>query len=105
MERDFDGGVIWRYSERTAVPSQQLAALLRRKISFNEGISAEFENARGRRCLIFLNNMLNDAYSKQVCDLFTRGSHHRNSVILMKIPVSTGNFYRDISLNPKYWLN
>jgi predicted ABC-type ATPase len=30
-ERDFDGGIIWCYSEKNAVPAQQLAGL-RKKI-------------------------------------------------------------------------
>ena len=47
---------------------------------------------------------MNEDYSKEVCHLFTKGSHHRNiSVILI-----TQNLYhqakhcRDISLNAKY---
>ena len=33
----FDGGIIWYYSERTAVKSQQLT-VLRNNIRFNEGV-------------------------------------------------------------------
>jgi len=82
-ERNFDGGIIWCYSEKTALPQQQLA-VLKKKIRYNEGVSADFKNARGRPCLIILEDLLNDAYSKEVYDLFTKGSHHRNiSVILI----------------------
>jgi len=45
---------------------------------------ADFENARGQPCLFFLDDLLNEVYSRQVCDLFTKGCHHRNiSVILI----------------------
>jgi hypothetical protein len=59
---------------------------------------------QGLQCLFVLDVLLKKAYSRAVCDLFTKGSHHRNlSVILI-----TQNFFyqaphcRDISLNAKY---
>jgi len=104
-ERNFDGGVIWCYSEKTAVPNQQLAVLKKKKkILYNEGVPADFENAHGRSCLIILDDLLNDAYSKEVCDLFTKDSHHRNiSVILITQSLfHQGSYPRNISLNAKY---
>jgi len=85
-ERDFDCGVIWCYSEETAVPSP--TKLPKSDVHFNEG----------RPCLV------NDVYSKQVCDLLTKGSHHRNiSVILITQNLfHQGRYCRDISLNVKY---
>jgi len=81
-KRNFDGGVIWCYSEKTAVPNQQLA-VLKKKVRYDEGVPSGFENTHGRPCLIILDDLLNDAYSNDMCDLFTKGSHHRNiSVIL-----------------------
>jgi len=58
----------------------------------------------GKTCLIILDDLLNTAYSKDVCDIFTKGSHHRYiSVILItqNLP-HQGKFYRNISLNEKY---
>jgi hypothetical protein len=85
------------------VPHQQLTAL-RKKVVIREGVPENFENPRGLPCLFVLDDLLNEAYSRAVCDLFTKGSHHRNlSVILI-----TQNFFhqaphcRDISLNAKY---
>jgi hypothetical protein len=49
--------------------------------------------------------LLNEVYScQQVCDLFTRGSHHRNiSVILITQNLfHQGRHCRDISLNAHY---
>jgi len=45
-ERDVDGGVIWCYSEKTAVPSPAVLPK-KRDIRFNEGVPADFANARG----------------------------------------------------------
>jgi len=76
-ERNYEGGVFRCYSEKTAVPIQQLA-VLKKKIRYNEGVPADFENAHCRPCLIILDDLLKDTYSKEVCDLFTKGRHHRN---------------------------
>jgi len=101
-ERDFNGGLIWCYSEKTAVPSP--TELPKSDVNFNEGVPTDFENPRGRPCLVILDDLLNDVYSKLVCDLFTKGSHHRNiSVILTtQNPFHQGRYCRDISLNAKY---
>jgi len=103
-ERDFDGGVIWCYSEKTAVPSPKEPPK-KSDEHFNEGVPTDFyENARGRPCLVIIDDLLNDVYSKQVCDLFTKGSHHRN----IRVILITQNLFhqcrycRDTSLNAKY---
>ena len=103
-ERDFDGGVIWCYSEKTAVQSPTELPK-KNNVHFNEGVSTDFfENARGRPCLVILDDLLNDVYSKQVCDLFTKGSHHRNISVILIIQnlFHQGRYCRDISLNAKY---
>ena len=95
--------VIWCYREKTAVPNQHLA-VLKKKILCNESLLADFENVRGSPCLIILDDLLNDAYCKEVCDLFTKGSHQRNiSVILITRNLfHQGRYCRNISLNAKY---
>ena len=102
-ERHFDGGIIRCYSDRTAVPSQQLA-VLRKNISFNEGVPDNFGNAQARTCLVILDDLLNEVYLKKVCDFFTKGSHYRNiSVILITQHLfHQGRYCTDISLNAKY---
>jgi hypothetical protein len=102
-EPDFPGGIVWCYSEQSAVPQQQLAAL-KKNVQVREGLPETFENTRGLPALYILDDLLNEVFSRAVCDLFTKGSHHRNlSVILI-----TQNFFhqaphcRDISLNAKY---
>jgi len=100
-ERYFDGGLIWCYSEKTAIPSP--TKLPKSDLYFNEGVPTDFEDARGRPCLVILDDLLNDVYSKQVCDLFTKCSHHRNiSVILITQNLfHQGRYCRDISLHTK----
>ena len=91
-EPNFSSGIIWCYSEKFAVPREKLASL-HKNVSFHEGVPKYFGNEHGKPCLIILDDLLNDVYSKDVCDLFTKGSHHRNiSVILISEPVSSGAF-------------
>jgi hypothetical protein len=67
-------------------------------------VPADFNKAGDKPCLIILDDLINDAYSKCVCDLFTKGSHHRNiSVILITQNLFYQSKYcRGISLNAKY---
>jgi len=62
-ERDFDGGVSWCYSERTALPKLLLKW---KKIRFHKGVPSDFNNARGKPCLVIFDDLLNDVYSKEV---------------------------------------
>ena len=98
----FSGGITWCYSERAAVPS--LPGL---NVRFHEGVPEKIGDAQGgggKPCLVILDDLLNTVYSEQVCDLFTKGSHHRNiSVILITQNLfHQGKYCRDISLNAKY---
>jgi len=50
---------------------------------YYEGVQDNF-GVGGKPRLVILDDLLNDIYYKEVCDLFTRGSHHRNiSVVLI----------------------
>jgi ABC-type lipoprotein export system ATPase subunit len=103
-EPNFGGGIIWCYSEKSAVPEQELAAL-HIEVRFHEGVPQDFGgNVHGKPCLIILYDLLKELYSKDVCDLFTKGSHHRNiSVVLITQNLfHQGRFCRDISLNGEY---
>ena len=99
---DFSDGIVWCYSEISAIPYRQLAGT--KHVRFHEGVPTNFNNSGENPCLIILDDLLNTAYSKDVCDLFTKGSHHRNiSVILITQNLfHQGKFCRDISLNAKY---
>jgi CheY-like chemotaxis protein len=85
------------------VPREQLSKL-GRSIQYQEGLPEEYGNAEGEPSLILLDEILNQVYGKEVCDLFTKGSHHRNiSVLLLTQNIfHQGPNSRDISLNAKY---
>ena len=88
----------------SAIPYRQLAG--KEHVRFHEGVPTDFNNCGEKPCLIILDDLLNEAYSKDVCDVFTKGSHHRNiSVILFtQNPFHQGKYCRDISLNVKYFV-
>ena len=55
----FVGGVTWCSSEKSAVPSGQMAGT--KNVRSNDGLPAEFDNAKDKRCLIILDDLLNEA--------------------------------------------
>jgi hypothetical protein len=82
-ELDFNGDIFWCCSKRTAV-SDRVLCELNNTIRVHKGIPENFENKYDKPCLIILDDILDIAYSKEVCKLFNKGSHHRNiSVILI----------------------
>jgi hypothetical protein len=90
--------IVWCYSEAAAIPTD-----LKEGVKFHIGVP-EFQNKKGKPRLVVLDDLINSAYSREVCDLFTKGSHHRNiSVILITQNLfHQGKYCRDISLNAKY---
>jgi hypothetical protein len=72
--------------------------------TYNEGVAEKFGEGGGKPCLVILDDLLNDIYSKEVCDLCTRGRHHGNiSVILItQYLFHQGRYCRDMSLNDRY---
>ena len=78
-ESEFGGGIVWCYSEKTDVPkSEQLSS----NTTYHEGAQENFGGG-GKRRLVIVVDLLSDVYSKQVCDLFTRGSQHRNICLIL----------------------
>jgi len=70
-ERKFGGDIIRCYSEETAVPKLQL---LPSNTTYHEGVPENVGGGGGgKTCLLILDDLLKDVYSKQVCDLFTKG--------------------------------
>jgi len=101
-EPDFGCGIILCYLEISAIPYEQLAE--KKNVRFHEGLPADFNNSGGKPCVNILDDLLNDDNSKNLCHLFTKGSHPRNiSVILnTKNLFRQCKYYSDISLNAKY---
>jgi hypothetical protein len=57
-------------------------------------------NAEGRPCLIILEGLINEVYSKEVYHIFTKGSHHWNIrvILITQNRFDQGLYCRDISL-------
>ena len=81
-ESKFKGGIIWYYREVTAVPREKLSKL-GRSTQYQEGLPENFSNTQGEPSLIILDDLLNQVYSREVCDLFKKGSLHRNISVLL----------------------
>jgi len=94
--------IVWCFSVDSAIPREQLASAGRR-IIYHRSIP-DFKSANNGPRLVVLDDLLNEAYSSEMCDLFTKGSHHRDiSVILITQNLfHQGRFSRDISLNTNY---
>jgi DNA replication protein DnaC len=101
IELNFSGGIIWCYRESSAIPIGSWP--WRNKFVLTKE-SQQTLKQWGKPCLIILDDLLYDANSKDVCELLTKGSHHRNiSVIhITQIVFHQGKYCRDISLNAKY---
>jgi hypothetical protein len=64
---------VWCYSEKNAVSEKYLKEL-KKKIEYHEGVPDPkfFENLHGQPTVVIVDDLLNEAYSKAVSDLFTR---------------------------------
>jgi len=73
-------------------------------MKYNEAVPENFRGGGGKPCLVILDDLLNDFYSEQVCDLFMRGSHHRNIsvIIITQNLFHQGRKCRDTSLIAHY---
>lgn len=98
--------IIWCYAEENSTHSvkkcineEQLS-----RIKFVPGIPNEIDNPDNQSILYVIDDLMMESYNKQVCALFTRGSHHLNlSIILITQNIfHSGKYCRDISLNAKY---
>ena len=79
----FAGGIVWCYGEKSAVPSH-LPAYVR----IHEGVPEDFRSANGEQSLVILDDLLNDVYSNQVCEVvFARypSSEYKRYSLSLKI--------------------
>jgi len=69
-----------------------------------KGVPKTVENETNEPILLILYDLMMGAFNKNVCELFTKGSHHRNlSVIVVNQNIfHKSSHTRDISLNTKY---
>lgn len=95
--------IIWCSAEVNAIP-RGLSSL---NIKFLDFIPDKIENTKNESILIILDDFMTELDSNaglRICELFTKGSHHRNiSVVLTTQNIfHRGRYSRDISLNAKY---
>lgn len=89
--------VMWCYGEEKAKPDFP-------NVEYYFGLPEHIENETNEAILLILDDLMMGAFNKTVCELFTKGSHHRN----LSVIVVTQNIFhkashtRDISLNSKY---
>jgi hypothetical protein len=92
---------LWCYGEKNAKSSHQSVSAKRKH--YYEGVPKDFNNEGGKPALIILDDLFTEVYSKQVCTLFTKGSHHRNICAINNTEsVHQGTYCRHTSLNIKY---
>jgi hypothetical protein len=73
--------IMWRFIEDSAIPLEQLASAGRRMV-YHRGIP-DFDKASNGPRFVVLDDLLNEAYSRDMCDLFIKGSHHRNIIVVL----------------------
>lgn len=97
--KKFDN-ILWCNAEANAIPNSVYNS---NNIEIKKTVPDNFDNVQPNT-LIILDDLMLEAYNKNVCELFTKGCHHRNlSIILTTQNVfHQGKYARDISLNCKY---
>jgi hypothetical protein len=50
---------------------------IKEEICFHQGVP-EFDNSKGESKQIIWDGLINYVYSKDACNILTKGSHHRN---------------------------
>lgn len=92
--------IVWCNPELAAVPKNMTFE----NIEFLNNIPENINNENNDNILVVLDDLMLETYNKQVCELFTKGSHHKNLSIILLIQniFHQGKYCRDISLNAKY---
>jgi len=57
---DYSGGIVWCYSEISAIPYRQLAGM--KHVHFHEGVPADLNYSGENPCLIIPDDLLKTAY-------------------------------------------
>lgn len=89
--------ILWCYGEPSAKPDLP-------GIEYSHGVPENIENHSAGHMLLIIDDLMTECYTKQLSDLFTRGSHHQliSVMILNQVLFPKNAFARTISLNTKY---
>lgn len=90
--------IVWFNAIKAAIPSY-----FENRVKICEKIPDNFDEIQNNSVLIF-DDLMTDAYTKPMCELFTKGYHHRNLTIVLitQNVFHQGRFCRDIALNCRY---
>ena len=92
------------FNENSSIPQDEFAGA-GSQIAFHK-FANDFEETKASHVkrLLVLNSMLNAAYWRVVCNLFTNVNHHKNSSVMLitQKSIKEGRFSRDISLNIRF---
>lgn len=90
----------WYNAVKEAIPKD---VINNENITVYENMPQDFNDVEDNTLLVF-DDLMTDAYTKEMCELFTKGCHHRKlTVILITQNVfHQGRFCRDIALNCRY---
>lgn len=97
--------ILWCYNEERSLGTQNLISCRQReKIEYHKGLPTTFDNDDDTKMLLILDDLMLEANNAKICEVFTRGSHHRNQsvVLIVQNVFYKGSHCRDISLNTKY---
>lgn len=92
--------IVWCNSEHNAIPREIHEQT---EMIVLQNVPKSFQNIENNS-LIILDDLMTEAYNKNVCELFTKGSHHKNLSVILIIQnlFHQGKYCRDISLNSQY---
>lgn len=93
--------ILWCYSEHGSIGSIPKIP----NLQVCQGIPAKIGTDNSSPKLLVVDDLMTDKkYESQICDLFIKGSHHRNISILFICQniFHQSRFFRTISLNAKY---
>lgn len=76
--------ILWCYTEENALRIRNcIKESQRNKITYHKGLPTSFDNDHDKPMLIILDDLMMEATNEKICEVFTRGSHHRNQSIVL----------------------
>lgn len=99
--------VYWCYGIENKEQENLISASCLYPIEFCEGLINFEDIPEKSNCLVILDDLMQEtASSRQICDIFTRGAHHKeiSVVLLVQNLYFKGKHSRDININATYYI-
>lgn len=96
--------IIWCYAEEGSLRAVSKNLKQGLNIKYVKGIPDDFDNPDNKEILIVIDDLMMEGSSKQIAELFTKGSHHKNLniILILQNMFFQSKYSRSISLNAKY---